>query len=140
MLILIDHKNKIIIPTDLKTSGKEEYNFHKSFKDWGYWWQAILYTKVIEENIKKDEYFKDFKVMPYIFIVVNRKSLTPMVWEFTQNHIDVDMVFGKDNQIKIRHPFNIAKELKYYLDSGDTVPIGINKNGVNDLCKWLNTL
>lgn len=139
-LIIVDHKNKVIIPCDLKTSSKQEYDFYKSFKDWGYWWQGILYTKVIEENIKKDDYFKDFKIMPYIFIVVNRKSLTPMIWEFTDNHSNEDLIYGQDKQIKVRHPFNIAKELKYYLNSGDTVPLGINKNTPNDLTKWLNTL
>lgn len=35
-LIIVDHKNKIIYPCDLKTSYKEEYNFFKSFIDWRY--------------------------------------------------------------------------------------------------------
>lgn len=35
----------------------------------------------------KDEYFKDFKLLDYDFIVVNRKTLTPLVWAcpFTQS-------------------------------------------------------
>lgn len=139
-LIIVDHNNKLIIPADLKTSGKKEYQFHKSFKDWGYWWQGILYTKVLEANIKQDDYFKDFKIMPYIFIVVNRYNLTPLVWEFEDNHSDTDLVYGKNQDIIIRHPLNIGKELKYYLDSSDNVPIGINKTGKNSLKQWLNTL
>lgn len=35
-LIIVDHKNKVIIPCDLKTSYKEEWNFWKSFIEWRY--------------------------------------------------------------------------------------------------------
>ena len=35
-LIITDHKNKLIIPCDLKTSYKEEWNFYKSFIEWSY--------------------------------------------------------------------------------------------------------
>jgi len=34
--IIIDHKNKIIYPIDLKTSGHTEYNFFESFLQWSY--------------------------------------------------------------------------------------------------------
>lgn len=36
MLIIVDHDNKVIIPIDLKTSGKPEWDFYKSFVDWRY--------------------------------------------------------------------------------------------------------
>lgn len=35
-LLIINHKNKTIIPCDLKTSFKPEWKFYKSFIDWGY--------------------------------------------------------------------------------------------------------
>lgn len=137
---IVNHNTKTIIPIDLKTSGKKEWDFHKSFKEWGYWWQGLLYTRVLEDNLKKDDYFKDFKVMPYIFIVVNKHSLTPLVWEFEDNHSEVDLVYGKNQDIIIRHPLTIGKELKYYLDNDSKVPLGISKNSPNSLTKWLNTL
>lgn len=34
--IIVDHNNKFIIPTDLKTSSKPEWDFFKSFIDWRY--------------------------------------------------------------------------------------------------------
>ena len=42
-LIIVDHKNKVIIPCDLKTSSKKEWKFHKSFIEWNYYIQAQLY-------------------------------------------------------------------------------------------------
>lgn len=35
-LLIVDHKNKTITPCDLKTSGKPEWEFPKSFLEWNY--------------------------------------------------------------------------------------------------------
>lgn len=35
-LIIVDHDKKTVIPVDLKTSGKSEYDFYKSFVQWRY--------------------------------------------------------------------------------------------------------
>lgn len=36
MLIIVDYENKVVIPIDLKTSSKPEWDFFKSFIDWRY--------------------------------------------------------------------------------------------------------
>ena len=134
-LVIVDHTNKTILPIDLKTSGKSEYEFYKSFVEWGYMWQAILYTKVLEANIKKDDYFKDFTILPYNFIVVNKFSLCPLVWEYKDNHSINDVKLG---DINYRHPFKIGEELYYYLNNNSRVPKGIEINEVNSIEQWLN--
>lgn len=35
-LLIVDYDKKLIIPVDLKTSGKPEWDFYKSFIDWRY--------------------------------------------------------------------------------------------------------
>jgi hypothetical protein len=137
-LLLINHDGKYVIPIDLKTSGKAEYNFHKSFVQWMYQIQARLYWRIIRDNMNKDDYFKDFKLFDYKFIVVNRNTLTPMVWEFKDTTALGELHYGKD--IIMRDPEVIGKELNYYLTNKPSVPIGILKDGTNDLRKWLNTL
>ena len=139
-LILTDTKNKTIQPVDLKTSFKKEYDFYKSFIEWSYNIQCRLYVRILEEVIKKDEYFKDFKILPYKDIVVCRTSLTPLVWDFEDTFVKGELVYGKNKQIVLRDPQTIGEELKYYLDSGVTMPVGINKDTSNDLTKWINTL
>ena len=134
-LVIVNHNNKTILPIDLKTSGKSEYEFYKSFVEWGYMWQAILYTKVLEANIKKDDYFKDFTILPYNFIVVNKFSLCPLVWEYKDNHSISDVKLG---DITYRHPFKIGEELYYYLNNNSRVPKGIKINEVNSIEQWLN--
>lgn len=134
-LIIVDYDRKVIIPVDLKTSGKPEWDFYKSFVDWDYQIQARLYWRIIRDNLDRDPYFKDFILLDYRFIVANRKTLTPLVWdcEFTQETGDITI--GDTSFID---PENIGRELSIYLTSNRSVPIGINTTVVNSLTKWLS--
>lgn len=134
-LLVVDYDKKEIIPIDLKTSGKPEWDFYKSFVDWSYQIQARLYWRVIRDNLDKDPYFKDFKLLDYRFIVVNRKTLTPLVWEceFTQQKGLI-----KFNDVEFEDPEDIGRELHTYLTSSLSVPIGINLEGTNSLTEWLS--
>ena len=107
---------------------------------WYYFYQAKLYWNLIRQNLDKDEYFKNFELLPYKFIVVNRKTLTPLVWEFKDTTTLGTLYFGKSKQIEMRDPEEIGKELSSYLTSRPKVPMGINENGSNDLEDWLNKL
>lgn len=139
-LLVCDSRNKIIYPIDLKTSSHTEWDFYKSFIDWLYAIQARLYWRIIRDNLNRDKYFKDFKLADYKFIVVNRKTLTPLVWEFKDTTTLGTLYFGKSKQIEMRDPEDIGKELSSYLTSRPKVPMGINETGLNDLREWLNTL
>lgn len=134
-LLIVDYDKKIIIPIDLKTSSKPEWDFYKSFVDWQYQLQARLYWRVIRDNLDKDSYFKDFKLLDYRFIVVNRKTLTPLVWEceFTQQKGLIEF-----NDVVFEDPEDIGRELHTYLTLNLSVPIGINLEGTNSLTEWLN--
>ena len=138
-LIILDYKNKTIQPIDLKTSSHTEYDFYKSFVQWNYSIQSRLYFRIIKDIIEQDEFFKDFILLPYKFIVVNKTTLNPLVWDcpFTEEY--GTLVFGKNKDIIFRDPEEIGKELSYYLEHKPIVPIGINITSGNDLSKWLNT-
>jgi hypothetical protein len=77
----------------------------------------------------KDDYFKDFTLEDYRFIIVNPKTLTPLVWEFPLTKTTGSLVDDEGNIS--RDPFEIGKELRAYLDCKPPVPNGINKDGVN---------
>jgi hypothetical protein len=132
-VLLVNHKEKFIIPVDLKTTGKPEYMFHKSFLEWGYMWQAMLYSQILQANIEKDDYFKDFVIQPYIFAVVNKNTLTPLTWRFRGCLTNEDFVA---NNHVYRHPFKIGKELKEYLTNYHDVPIEVSKIKPNDLISF----
>ena len=139
-LIIVNHKEKWVKPVDLKTSSHTEWDFYKSFVDWRYDIQARLYWSIIRQNMDKDEYFKDFKLLDYDFIVVNKRTLTPLVWNCPFTQAQGTLRFGNNSQIEMRSPFEIGKELNSYLTSRPKVPMGINETGTNNLKDWLNKL
>lgn len=139
-LIIVDYKNKIVYPCDLKTSGHYEDEFPKSFIQWSYAIQARLYWRLIRQAMDNDEYFKDFKLEDYTFIVVNKVSLTPLTWSFSLTSQVGNLTIGKNNQIELRDPQVIGAELHTYLSSEHKVPIGIHMQQTNDLLTHINKM
>lgn len=128
-LLLVDYENKVIYPVDLKTSSHTEWNFQDSFLQWNYMIQGRLYWRIINANLKNDYFFKDFELMNYRFIVVNKYTLTPLVWEFPLTKTYGNLI-DKDGN-KYRDPYEIGAELQSYLDLRPRVPKGIDVDGVN---------
>lgn len=122
--IIVLHDKKLVVPIDLKTSYKPEYDFPKSFIEWRYDVQAKLYWKIIRDNMDKDPYFKDFRLANYRFIVVNKKTLNPLIWVFEQTQ-SAEPVVTKEGK-ELRHPLVIGSELKGYLETQAKVPNGID--------------
>lgn len=116
--IIVDHTNKVIYPIDLKTTGHPEEEFEDSFVTWRYDIQSKLYTYILQECIKNDPYFKDFKIQYYQFVVINRRTTAPIVWKFEGNFGRVDLKDNKDNIL--RDWRKILIDLRYYLDNPDT--------------------
>lgn len=130
-LIIVDYEDKKIIPIDLKTSGHKEWDFQDSFCQWSYMVQARLYWLIIKANLMNDPYFKDFELENYRFIVVNKDSLKPLVWEFPLTMAAGDLADDKGNVY--RDPLTIGAELRSYLDNKPPVPKGIDQNGLNKI-------
>lgn len=138
--LITDNVHKIVYPIDLKTSSHTEWDFYQSFVQWNYSLQARLYWRIIRANMDKDPMFKDYKLADYKFIVVNRNTLTPLVWEFNKTQAVGKLAFGKNNQIELEDPFVLGEELSNYLLSRPAVPTGIKELGSNDITQWLNTI
>lgn len=130
-LAVVDYEEKKIYPIDLKTSGHKEWDFQDSFEQWSYMIQARLYWRILKANMSNDPYFKDFTLEDYRFIVVNKESLTPLVWEFPLTRAKGTLVNNEGKEF--RDPFEIGKELQGYLNLRPTVPVGIDKDGINTI-------
>lgn len=130
-LIIVDYEDKRIIPCDLKTSGHKEWDFQDSFCKWSYMIQARLYWLVIKTNLMADPYFKDFELEDYRFIVVNKESLKPLVWQFPLTKTAGTLVDDKGNIY--RDPLEIGAELRSYLDNKPSVPRDIDIDGLNTI-------
>lgn len=140
-LTLIDYNNKKIYPVDLKTSSTPEAEFYKSFVKYNYSDQARLYYRNLDEACKHDEFFKDFEIVDFTFIVINRHTLTPLTWRYSDTKKIGTLYYGRNNNIEFRDPFEIGKELNYYLTHQECkIPIGINTNRTNSLVDYLKSM
>lgn len=139
-LILVNSKDKTIQPCDLKTTGKNEWDFWDSFVHWGYYIQAQLYWELIQQTISKDPDYKDYKLLNYKFIVINRNNLKPLVWNYSDTKAIVDCIYGKNNNIICKNWRNIILDLWYYINSNSEYPIDIHYNNMqsNDIVQFLN--
>lgn len=138
--VIVLHSKKLIVPIDLKTASVCEWDFAGHFLKYNYLLQARLYARLLKATIEKDDYFKDFTIAPYKFIVVNKYTLTPLVWNFEDTFTYGELTYGKDNQYIYRDPFTIGEELQNYLKNKPKVPNGINIEKPNSLKDWLNKL
>lgn len=121
--IRVDHQKKLIYPMDYKTTFDSEENFNHSFKQWRYDIQANLYSYILQEICKKDEYFKDFKIMPFQFIVISRTTKSPIIWKFiTTNEVLVEPSYKQINNfgIEIPHWETYLHEMNYYFNIQST--------------------
>lgn len=123
-LIIVDHKNKRVIPCDLKTSGHNEWDFSESFKQWGYWIQAELYWYIIRQNMDKSSVFKDYVLEDYRFIVINRNNRKPMVWKFENSS---DSNTRKIGYTVLKSWQELLPELDGYLAERPEYPNGTKK-------------
>lgn len=138
-LLIVVPKDKIVIPCDLKTSYKSEINFYKSFIEWNYFVQAQLYWWIIRQNMDNDEYFKDFKLLDYRFIVVSNSTRKPLVWEYADTQRITDEIrYGRNGEIVCRNWRGVVKELDYYIRNNPRFPLNIYENTTNSIVGWLN--
>ena len=127
-LLIIDHSKKMIFPIDLKSSSKPEYEFAKSFSYWRYDIQARLYWSILNTVVVHSKDFCDYTIADYTFIVINKKSLNPLVWTFKHTKDQGDIVIGDKTY---ESPFSIAGKLKPLIENNATMPLEIKKNKPN---------
>lgn len=73
-MVKIDHKNKVIHPGDLKTTGKPAAeNFKDSYESYGYIGQQSIYSEGL--GLWRDLNLPDYTIEPFTFVV---KSLTEL--------------------------------------------------------------
>ena len=133
-LVIVDYKRKVVVPCDLKTTSSLEYEFYDSFMHWRYDIQARLYWRLLRMAMDADDYFKDFRLADFRFICINKQTKEPLVWYFDKVRNEKDIIIGNR---KLRAPWTIGSELRYYLDKHPKVPSGIKKVGLNSITEHL---
>ena len=141
-LIVVSHVKKLIIPIDLKTTSLNEYDFPKRYLENHYDIQSRLYYRILKNIIEQDDYFKDFKICDFRFIVINKNTRFPLVFSDEKCSLsgDLELVFKNGRKNVLRDPIVIGKELKKLLDSEAVVPDGIDVLGVTKIHERIKLL
>lgn len=134
--LVVDHRKGVITPVDLKTSSHLENEFYRSFTQYRYDIQARLYWRIVKQTLEQDDYYSGFVLMPWIFVVVNRNTLTPLAWEFKetmqQGTLNIDTPSGYTYML--RDPYEIGSELSYYLANPERrTPVGVSVDVPNNI-------
>lgn len=93
-LLCIDSNNKKIYPFDLKFSSFPENQFiQQAFYKFKYYREAELYENILKYFIG-DSKFSDYEIEDFRFIVINDKTLTPIVYRFP-------VIYDENGDLKI---------------------------------------
>ena len=92
---------------------------------------SIIFNFLINRNVAS-----------YNFIVINKNSLIPLVWDFAKTKTigDLQLQGGKSHKdFTLRDPYVIGSELSEYLKSTPIVPNGINigEGKSNSIENWI---
>lgn len=85
-LISIDHNNKIVYFTDLKTGKAPAIEFEDSFIKWRYYFQGAIY-KLASKKILEDLKLEGYKVEKFQFLYISKSDKTPLLYKMTDKWI-----------------------------------------------------
>lgn len=134
-LVIIDDKNKRIVPFDLKTGIKSYTTFiNGNYLDFNYYIQGGLYHEVLLQNIKGTKY-ENYKVEPFRFLYCGREDFLPQIFEMSQARKEeaFNGFYTKSGEYK-KGINTLLDEYKYYKENPENTYI-LNyltvKNGKN---------
>ena len=127
--VIVDHTNKRIIPTDLKTTGKSVLEFENSFIKFGYFRQAAFYTEALRqwhkrspspENSPKND-ISDYTIDPFKFIVAEMNCAhQPVVYGCSVRDINMATHGGtlKSGEY-VKGTSQLLKEVKWHRENDE---------------------
>jgi hypothetical protein len=120
-IVLVDHEHKLIYLYDLKTGSDHWRTFYrKSIYKYGYVYQAALYREGFTMFLNKHEEFKDYKILEFCFVYVNRLDPTFPVKVVIDESTELEtIVYGKCDDFYLPPMNDLFVEAKSYMDDLD---------------------
>lgn len=116
-ILLINHKEKCVIPVDLKTTSSKASEFSSSFIKWKYYLQCSLYTYGLQSICTYD-------VMPFRFVVAPTQDIyRPLIYRVSKKTIEIGR-FGGNNPFTgtyMKGWEQLSKELVWLRETGKNV-------------------
>lgn len=135
-LLVINHKDKTIQPVDLKTSAMPAYSFSENFVKYRYDLQAECYTDVLHQIISKDEEYRNYSILPYLFTDISRTDKVPVTYVYDPTN---GFSFAKGEKTYVYSGWKqLLDEILEYENTSAKVPSYITTEGPNDLIDILS--
>lgn len=120
--IKIDHNLRTIQPFDLKTTGKDIYEFPQAFVNYGYFRQAAFYTYAVQcpESPVYQLLQEGYQLLNFQFIVVETKpkSVMPaLIFDCTDKDIICGINGGFINKKYIKGIDELVKAYKWHVET-----------------------
>lgn len=132
-LLIVKHKDKKIIPVDLKSTSTPPYEFFNSFVKWNYQIQVREYTRILKEVLKGTE-FEEYTITDYLYVVVNKNFSSPVVYKIGINHLEGNIeIDGNVMEDPIEKGKILYKELMRNKDTLFEYPEEVNPLKINNL-------
>lgn len=137
-MIVIDTKNNIIIPIDLKTIQNKEINFvENSFYRFKYYRQAEMYIATLKEMLPiicNDS--EKYKIDHFKFLVASAEDTTPLIYEFPVLYDDNDKLIISKNGATVENFKTVIKDILWHYDHCE---YSYNKDLINKFYSNENT-
>mgnify|MGYP000677944572 CR=1 FL=1 len=112
--IFFNHKDKKIIPFDLKTGMGSHHNFfEKGFLNWNYFIQSSVYKVILKQWLAETEY-KDYTVENFRFMFCGRTDKLPIIYKVTNQWHKAGLQGFMYNDTQYKGVYELLEEYTYY--------------------------
>ena len=131
--VIVNKVDKTIQIIDFKTTGDNTSKFTKSYIQFRYYYQASLYLTALHYKQVKEEWYIDYTILPFKFIVANDSS-KPLI--FVVNDTDIKLSTFGESKIgfnKVKGWMEVLKDLIWYNENGFETEKEYKLNGSYEL-------
>lgn len=116
--LIVNHKDKTIQPCDLKVMSRPTRDFLFSFFQFHYYRQAELYTILLKQYCEQLKDFKDYTILPFIFIVASQNETTVRQFVFEPKYVDNTLlVLNK----KVPTMYTLIDKIRWHQENAEYV-------------------
>lgn len=133
-IISIDHKNKKVYFTDLKTGADPAIEFENSFIKWRYYIQGAIYSLAYKEIFNKLN-LKGYRLMPFQFLYISNSDKTPLLYIMTDKWMKAAILGFKIGKYKYKGINELIDEIYWCWKNKEyNIPkIIVENNGIVEL-------
>lgn len=112
-IVILDHKNKLLIPIDLKIKSDSKYAFPQSFLRFKYYLQAAWYSRALLRT-------KSYKIVNFSFLVTSFDYPDPpLIYQCSNETMTIGNYGGEIGNRRVQGIFKLMQDYIWYKETGN---------------------